>query len=88
VREVLDIIGREVGLGNVELTLGFVGLQNSANPINTIHLWTSGPAEAVLQVQLGPQASIGVMQLKERLRKILPEELPAIRLSFEPNDIL
>jgi multidrug efflux pump subunit AcrB len=87
-RKVLDIIGREVGPGNVELTLGFVGLQNSANPINTIHLWTSGPEEAVLQVQLGPEASLGVTQLKERLRKVVPEEVPAIRLSFEPNDIV
>ena len=36
--------------------LGFVGVQNADYPINTIYLWTSGPEEAVLQVQLKPKA--------------------------------
>ena len=47
-KKVLDIIGREVGPDNVEITLGFVGVRNAAYPINTIHLWTSGPEEAML----------------------------------------
>ena len=34
------------------------------------------------------KTAIGVPELKERLRKILPEELPGIRLSFEPSDIV
>jgi multidrug efflux pump subunit AcrB len=88
VRKVLDIIAREVGPENVEITLGFVGVQNAAYPINTIHLWTSGPEEAMLQVQLGKKTTIGIADLKERLRKVLPEELPGIRMSFEPNDIV
>jgi multidrug efflux pump subunit AcrB len=87
-RRVLDVIGREVGPDNVEITLGFVGVQNAAYPINTIHLWTSGPEEAMLQVQLGAKTAIGVPELKERLRRILPEEIPGIRLSFEPSDIV
>jgi multidrug efflux pump subunit AcrB len=52
----LDIVRREVGPQNVALTLGFVGVQNAAYPINTIYLWTSGPEEAVMQVQLNPKA--------------------------------
>lgn len=87
-KKVLDIVGREVGPDNVEITLGFVGVQNAAYPINTIHLWTSGPEEAMLQVQLGPKTAVGISELKERLRKLLPEELPGIRLSFEPSDIV
>ena len=55
-KRLLDIVGREVGPDNVEITLGFVGVQNAAYPINTIHLWTSGPEEAMLQVQLGPKS--------------------------------
>ena len=39
----LDIVRREVGPQNIEITLGFVGVQNAAYPINTIYLWTSGP---------------------------------------------
>ena len=62
----LDIIAREVGAGNVEITLGFVGVQNAAYPINTIYLWTSGPEEAVMQVQLNRKAGIPVAELQER----------------------
>jgi multidrug efflux pump subunit AcrB len=84
----LDIIRREVGPENVEITLGFVGVQNAAYPINTIYLWTSGPEEAVLQVQLNPKASIKVADLEEQLRQKLSLELPRVRYSFEPSDIV
>jgi multidrug efflux pump subunit AcrB len=86
--QTLDIIGREAGPGNVEITLGFIGVQNAAYPINTIHLWTSGPEEAFLQVQLNRSAGIRVSALQERLRKLLPQELPGVRFSFEANDIV
>jgi multidrug efflux pump subunit AcrB len=84
----LDIIRREVGPQNVAMTLGFVGVQNAQYPINTIYLWTSGPEEAVLQVQLNPKAGIGVADLEEKLRKTLSQELPGVRYSFEPSDIV
>jgi multidrug efflux pump subunit AcrB len=88
VRRALDLIAREVGPENVELTLGFVGVQNAAYPVNTIFLWTSGPEEAAMQVQLKRDAGIRVTELQERLRKALPEELPGVRFSFEPSDIV
>lgn len=47
----IDIIRAEVGAENIGLTLGFVGVQNAAYPINTNYLWTSSPQEAVLQLQ-------------------------------------
>jgi multidrug efflux pump subunit AcrB len=84
----LDLIRREVGPDNVELTLGFVGVQNAAYPINTIYLWTSGPEEAALQIQLKANTGIRVAGLEEKLRKILPQELPGVRFSFQPNDIV
>src|SRR6185312_2886376 len=65
---------------------GFVGVQNAAYPINTVYLWTSGPEEAVLQVQLNPKAGIRVAELEERLRQKLSQELPRVRYSFEPSD--
>src|SRR4051812_9604262 len=83
----LDAIKREVGPDNVELSLGFVGTQPPNYPINTIYLWSSGPEEAVLQVQLKPGAGIGVEDLKERLRRKLTQELPGVRFSFEPSCI-
>jgi multidrug efflux pump subunit AcrB len=84
----LDIIRREAGPQNVSTTLGFVGVQNAAYPINTIYLWTSGPEEAVLQVQLDPKVGISVAHLEERLRQKLRQELPGVRYSFEPSDIV
>ena len=56
--QTLDAIKREVGPDNVEISLGFVGTQPPNYPINTIYLWSSGPEEAVLQVQLKRGAGI------------------------------
>jgi len=86
--QTLDAIKREVGLDNVEISLGFVGTQPPNYPINTIYLWSSGPEEAVLQVQLKLGFGIGIEDLKERLRHKLPQELPGVRFSFEPSDIV
>jgi multidrug efflux pump subunit AcrB len=86
--QTLDAIKREVGPDNVEISLGFVGTQPPNYPINTIYLWSSGSEEAVLQVQLKRGAGIGIEDLKERLRHKLPQELPGVRFSFEPSDIV
>src|SRR5258706_397494 len=86
--QTLDAIKREVGQDNVEISLGFVGTQPPNYPINTIYLWSSGSEEAVLQVQLKRGTKIGIEDLKERLRQKLPQELPGVRFSFEPSDII
>jgi multidrug efflux pump subunit AcrB len=84
----LDVIAREVGPENVDVTLGYVGVQNAAYPINTIYLWTGGSGEAVLQVQLKSSAKVRVAALQERCEEVLPEEIPGLRISFEPSDIV
>src|SRR5712672_48803 len=86
--QTLDAIKREVGPDNVEISLGFVGTQPPNYPINTIYLWSSGSEEAVLQVQLKRGTKIGIEDLKELLRQRLPQELPGVRFSFEPSDIV
>ena len=45
----LDLIKREVGADNVDITLGFVGVHAPNYPINLIYLWNGGPEEGVLQ---------------------------------------
>lgn len=87
-QKALESIGREVGPENVEITLGYVGVQNSAYPINTIYLWTSGSSDAVVQVQLKPTAKLRAAELQEKLRQTLPAEFPGVRFSFEPSDII
>jgi len=86
--QTLDAIKREVGPDNVEISLGFVGTQPPNYPINTIYLWSSGSEEAVLQVQLKRGTGIRIEDLKERLRQKFAEELPGVRFSFEPSDIV
>jgi multidrug efflux pump subunit AcrB len=86
--QTLDVIKREVGPDNVEISLGFVGTQPPNYPINTIYLWSSGSEEAVLQVQLKRGTGIRIEDLKERLRQKLAQELPGVRFSFEPSDIV
>jgi multidrug efflux pump subunit AcrB len=71
----LDIIGEEAGPGNVDLSLGYVGLVASSYPINNVYLWTRGPEEAVLRVALKSGSGVRVEDLKERLRQRLPERL-------------
>jgi multidrug efflux pump subunit AcrB len=85
---VLDVVGREVGPQNVQISLGFVGVQSAAYPINTIYLWTGGPGEAVLDVQIAPSAGVRIADLQEKLRHRVQSELPDVRVSFEPSDIV
>jgi multidrug efflux pump subunit AcrB len=86
--QTLDLLKKEVGANRLESSLAFVGVQASSYPVNTIHLWTSGPEEAVLQVQLRDNAHVAIEPLKERLRGLLAERLPDVRVSFEPADLV
>jgi multidrug efflux pump subunit AcrB len=83
----LDVIRREIGQENVSITSDFVGVVPSSYPVDLIHLFTSGPQEAVIQVAVSSQTKRGDA-LRERLRAALHRELPDCRLSFEAGDIV
>jgi multidrug efflux pump subunit AcrB len=85
---VLDLIRQEVGRTNVAISIGFLGVHCSAYPVNFIHLWNGGPEEGVLQVQLKPSAQVRIDELKERLRPVFAAQLPGVKFSFEPSDIV
>jgi multidrug efflux pump subunit AcrB len=87
-QQALELIKSEVGAKNVAITLAFVGVQAPSYPINTIHLWTGGPEETVVQIQLKHDAGIPIEALKERLRRKLAAQMPEVRCSFEPSDIV
>ena len=86
--DVLDEIGRTAGPGNVDLTLGYVGVQPSSYPINTIFLWTGGSHEGVLQVALKASAGIRLETLEEQLRRHFAVRFPSAEFAFEPGDIV
>ncbi|HYK89660.1 MAG TPA: efflux RND transporter permease subunit, partial [Acidobacteriota bacterium] len=83
----LDVIRREVGSENLVITSDFVGVVPSSYPVDLIHLFTSGPQEAVIQVAVRPEMKRG-NALREKLREALVRELPSCRFSFEAGDIV
>ncbi|MSV28184.1 MAG: efflux RND transporter permease subunit [Bryobacterales bacterium] len=84
----LDVVKRVAGAGNVAVSTAFIGVQPASYPINLIHLWTSGPHEAVMKVALKPGAPVRGEALLELLRVALPKALPASQFTFEAGDIL
>jgi multidrug efflux pump subunit AcrB len=86
--DVLAEITSAAGPGNVDVTLGYVGVQPSSYPINTIFLWTGGSHEAVVQVALTPGSGIRVTDFEETLRRRFRERFRDAQFSFEPGDIV
>ena len=86
--QVLELIKKEAGPENIQVTLGLVGVHAPNYPINLIHLWNGGPEEGVLQVQLKKGAPIVIEELKERLRRKFAALMPGSTFSFEPGDIV
>jgi len=88
-QQVLKIIAREAGgEERIAVTIGMVGVHNSSFPVNLVHLWNGGPEEGWLAVQLAPGAGIRIEDFKEHLRGVFARELPEVRFSFEPQDIV
>ena len=87
-RDVLDVIRDTAGPDNVDITLGYIGVQPSSYPINTIFLWTGGSHEGVLQVALRPDAPLKLEDLQEKLRHAFHGRFPDAQFSFEPGDIV
>lgn len=72
----------------VEITSAFVGTQPSSYPVNLVHLWTSGPHEAVIRINLTKSSSISIEDFKEQLRGVVKKNLPSLKISFEPGDMV
>jgi len=83
----LDVMERTAGRDQVTITSDFEGLIPSSYPVDLIHLFTSGPQDAIIQVALQADAARGE-SLRERLRQNLRAELPDCHVSFEAGDIV
>jgi multidrug efflux pump subunit AcrB len=84
----LDEIKRLAGVGNVDISIGYVGTYAPSYPVNLVYLWTSGPQEAVLRIQLKKSADIRVGPLQEKLREVLARDFPDTAFTFESADIV
>ena len=87
VLQALDLIKKTIGPENVELTSDYMGIQPSSYPVNLIHLFTSGPEEAIIQIQLKP-GHPNNESLSELLRSAFQKQMPNLRVSFEAGDIV
>jgi multidrug efflux pump subunit AcrB len=87
VLQALELIRKTVGKDNVEITSDYMGIQPSSYPVNLIHLFTSGPEEALVQVQLR-QGHPDDEGLREALRSAFQQQMPNLKMSFEAGDIV
>ena len=83
----LNVIQQDAGQDNVLITSDFMGVVPSSYPVDLIHLFTSGPQEAIIQVAVKPDTPRGEA-LRERIRGDLRSQLPACQVSFEAADIV
>lgn len=72
----------------VEISSAFIGTQPSSWPVNLVYLWTSGPHEAVIRINLSKSNSLGIEHFKEQLRNAVSQKLPSLSISFEPGDMV
>jgi multidrug efflux pump subunit AcrB len=93
-KDMLEEIARQAGgEQNVNITVSLVGTASYNYPINAIYLWTAGPQEAVLRVELKRNSGIGVEEFKSKLRNALPKmqgggSMKGVELQFEAADIV
>jgi len=85
---VLDTIRDKVGADKIAITLGYVGVVPSSYPINAVYQWSRGPEEAILRVALKSGSGVDTQAMQGVLRKELAEQMPDVRFSFEPADIV
>jgi multidrug efflux pump subunit AcrB len=83
----LHVLEELVGKQNIAVTSAFVGQHPAQFSTSPIYLFMSGPQEAVLQVNLSEEYKVNLDDLKEMFRKKMKEELPEVKLSFEPIEL-
>jgi multidrug efflux pump subunit AcrB len=92
-QKTLDAIAEEVGPKNVDITMGYAGANPPQFTINMAYLWSRGPDDSLLRVGLRQGSGIGIFELQEKLRKVLPEKVGAwyrqelLRLGLTPAQV-
>ncbi len=71
---ILDVINEESG-GNVEMSIGYTGMGSTNTATNNILLFMRASDDGVLRVRLKEGSGVAVADLRDRLRKVLPEKV-------------
>jgi multidrug efflux pump subunit AcrB len=91
-QKTLDVIAEEAGAGNVDITMGYAGANPPQFTINMAYLWSRGPDDSLLRIGLREGSGVGIFELQERLRKVLPEKVGGwfreelLRLGLTPEE--
>ncbi|QEH42506.1 efflux RND transporter permease subunit [Chitinophaga sp. XS-30] len=86
-RKLLQLCDSIAGKGNTEISSTFIGTQPSSYPVNYIHLWTGGPHESVTRIKI-KRGIVPITAFKEKLREAVGKNMPGVKISFEPGDIV
>lgn len=87
-KKILGLIDSIAGKKNIAITSAYVGLHPQSYAITPIFLFTSGPHEALIKVNLTKGSNIAIDKLKEQLRSAVVKNIPNAALSFEPADLV
>ena len=86
--KILDIIDQESD-GNLAMSIGYVGLGSTNTATNNILLFMRATDDGVLRVRLKEHSGVKLAELREKLRKALPDELePWLQEPPGPGGIL
>jgi len=83
----LHMLDTLVGHENIEVTSALVGMHAGQFSTSPIYLFMAGPQESVLQVALKEDYKVNMDDLKERFRQKMANDLPELKLSFEPIEL-
>jgi multidrug efflux pump subunit AcrB len=70
-KEMEDILGPD----SIKISVAHIGQTAPTLTANAVFLWTSGPDQAVIRIALNEEKGFHTEEVKERLRKELPERL-------------
>lgn len=73
----LELIENEVKPENIEISMGYVGQVAPNFGIDNMVLFMRGPDDGQLRVALREESGVKLAELRERLRKLLPEKINA-----------
>ncbi len=85
--KILGVIDKETQ-GTVAISMGYVGLAATNTATNNMLLFMRGPDDGELRVRLDEKSGVKLADLRERLRKAVPEEIvPWLKETLEKNGV-
>ena len=89
VKRVLATIRETAGEKNLDLSLGYVGVQGSSYPINDVFLFTNGPQQAIINVGLQRDSCAQARRSRRTAaQEAARSNFPDAHFSFDPGDLV